>query len=417
MRAILIGVLTVAAFALIEGAFHTVRYFRERKQDELKRRLQTLGSGITTTTSLLRKGNLSGTPAVDAFLRTFSFSSKAELLLEQAEVAMTVAKLFTSSGMGFVVGGVLGLLSNMGVLLSFALAPLGAAVPFMYVMFMRDRRNNKLSEQLPAGGGRDALAHQHRVRAGLRGAEPGHAVRARRRADDEAGPQQPRSEDLRRVRHRAEGDGRQPGRDHREDRGDHPRPLPLLRQAAHADRRGPHVQLHPGRAAHPDGDLHRLHEPGVHAPAGHRPDRPRRRRLRRRDLAGGAAVDAPHDEGGRLAMGALEGMHWELGVAAGAGLLFVVALAAALRSLLSRGRDELVARIERTEAAGSTGTVRAAVEDAPENHSTSQALARFFRPVAWLARPGQAEELAKLRASLIRAGYRGEHSMEIFLGV
>src|SRR3569623_159781 len=140
MRAILIGVLTVAAFALIEGAFHTVRYFRERKQDELKRRLQTLVSGVTETTALLRKGNLSGNPAVDAFLRTFSFSSKAELLLEQAEVAMTVAKLFTSSGMGFEVGGVL---------LSFALAPLGAAVPFMYVMFMRDRRNNKLSEQLP----------------------------------------------------------------------------------------------------------------------------------------------------------------------------------------------------------------------------------------------------------------------------
>src|SRR3569833_3669399 len=106
MRAILIGVLTVAAFALIEGAFHTVRYIREREQDELKRRLQTLGSGVTETTSLLRKGNLSGNPAVDAFLRTFSFSSKAELLLEQAEVAMTVAKLFTSSGIGFVVGGV-----------------------------------------------------------------------------------------------------------------------------------------------------------------------------------------------------------------------------------------------------------------------------------------------------------------------
>jgi len=149
MRAILIGVLTVAAFALIEGLFHTVRYFRERNQDELKRRLQTLGSGIAESTSLLRKGNLSANPAVDALLRSFSFSTKAELLLEQAEVAITVAKLFTLSGIGFVVGAVLGLLSNMGVLLSLALAPLCAALPFMYAMFMRDRRNNKLSEQLP----------------------------------------------------------------------------------------------------------------------------------------------------------------------------------------------------------------------------------------------------------------------------
>jgi len=149
MRAILIGVLTVAAFALIEGLFHTIRYFRERRQDELKRRLQTLGSGVTESTSLLRKGNLSGNPAIDALLRSFSFSTKAELLLAQAEVAITVAKLFTLSGIGFVAGGVLGLLSNMGVLLSLALAPLGAAMPFMYAVFMRDRRNNKLSEQLP----------------------------------------------------------------------------------------------------------------------------------------------------------------------------------------------------------------------------------------------------------------------------
>ena len=149
MRAILIGVLTVAAFALIEGLFHTIRYFRERRQDELKRRLQTLGSGVTESTSLLRKGNLSGNPAIDALLRSFSFSTRAELLLEQAEVAITVAKLFTLSGVGFVAGGVLGLLSNMCVILSLALAPLGAALPFMYAMFMRDRRNNKLSEQLP----------------------------------------------------------------------------------------------------------------------------------------------------------------------------------------------------------------------------------------------------------------------------
>src|SRR4051812_5013487 len=117
-------------------------------------------------------------------------------------------------------------------------------------------------------------------------------------------------------------------------------------------------------------------------------------------------------------MGALASMHWELAVAAGAGMLFVVALAAALRSFLGRGHDEIVDRIERTVAAGNnTGVVRAAVDHEAEGHSTSQALARLFRPFAWLARPGQAEELAKLRAALIRGGYRGEHAMEIFLGV
>jgi len=149
MRAILIGVLTVAAFALIEGLFHTVRYFRERKHDELKRRLQTLGSGINETTSLLRRGNLSANPAVDALLRSFSFSARAEQLLEQGEVQITVARLFTFSGVGALLGAVLGLLSNLGVMLSLALAPMGAAAPIMYVMWKRGRRNNKLSEQLP----------------------------------------------------------------------------------------------------------------------------------------------------------------------------------------------------------------------------------------------------------------------------
>ncbi|HEY4185523.1 MAG TPA: type II secretion system F family protein [Polyangia bacterium] len=149
MRAILIGVITVATFALIEGLFHTIRYFRERKQDELKRRLQSLGSTSSETTSLLRKGNLSGNPALDALLRTFPLAARTEAMLEQAEVRITVARLFTIAGVGALVGAIAGLLSNMGYLLSLLLAPLGAIVPFMYVGFMRDRRNNKLSEQLP----------------------------------------------------------------------------------------------------------------------------------------------------------------------------------------------------------------------------------------------------------------------------
>jgi tight adherence protein C len=44
-------------------------------------------------------------------------------------------------------------------------------------------------------------------------------------------------------------------------------------------------------------------------------------------------------------------------------------------------------------------------------------LARVLRPLSWLARPGNSAELAQLRNSLIRGGYRGEHAMEIFLGV
>ena len=149
MRTILIGVVAVAGFALIEGLFHTLRYFRERKQDELRRRLQSLGSPTAGATSLLRQGNLSQSPAIDAVLRLFSATSRVEALLEQAEVRITVARLLTISGVGILLGLVLGMVSHMGPLMSLVLAPIGAVVPFGYVAFMRQRRSNKLSEQLP----------------------------------------------------------------------------------------------------------------------------------------------------------------------------------------------------------------------------------------------------------------------------
>lgn len=149
MRTILIGVVAVAGFALIEGLFHTIRYFRERKHDELRRRLQSLGNAAAGSTSLLRQGNLSHDPAIDAFLRLVPATSRIEALLEQAEVRITVARLMTISGVGILLGFVFGFLSSAGVLMSLLLAPLGGVLPFLFVSFMRQRRSNKLSEQLP----------------------------------------------------------------------------------------------------------------------------------------------------------------------------------------------------------------------------------------------------------------------------
>jgi tight adherence protein C len=109
------------------------------------------------------------------------------------------------------------------------------------------------------------------------------------------------------------------------------------------------------------------------------------------------------------------GARWELGLAGVAGMLFVVAVAGAVRAVMRR-RHEIVDRIERTiavHAGGDLGLINAT----PPTPPLSVALARVFRPMAWLARPARAEELAQLRGGLIRAGFRGEHTMEIFLGV
>jgi tight adherence protein B len=149
MRTILIVVVAVAGFAFIEGLFHTVRYFRERTHDELRRRLQSLGSAAPGAMSLLRQGNLSHNAAVDGVLRLFPSAARIEALLVQAEVRITVARLLSISGVGILMGCLLGFLSHFGLLMSLVLAPIGGVLPFGYVVFMRRRRSNKLSEQLP----------------------------------------------------------------------------------------------------------------------------------------------------------------------------------------------------------------------------------------------------------------------------
>src|SRR5688572_3211526 len=142
MRTILIGVIAVAGFALIEGMFHTLRYFRERNHDELRRRLQSLGVAAAGSTSLLREGNLSKSASIDAVLRMFPATARAKAMLGQAEVHMTVARRLSMSAVGILLGVVFGFLSNFGFLMSLVLAPVGAVLPFGYVAFKRTRRSN-----------------------------------------------------------------------------------------------------------------------------------------------------------------------------------------------------------------------------------------------------------------------------------
>lgn len=106
-------------------------------------------------------------------------------------------------------------------------------------------------------------------------------------------------------------------------------------------------------------------------------------------------------------------MRWELMAAAFAGMVFVVAVAAGIRARLVR-RDEIVERIGRV-VASSSQELRG--EGGASESDPQAALARLLRPVAWLARPTRSDELAQLRAKLVRGGLRGKHAMEVFLGV
>jgi tight adherence protein B len=141
----------VAGFALIEGLAHTYNYFRARRADELKRRLDMLGSDTRTGgMTLLRQGKLSSAPIVDAFLRGVPLAVRIEALLEQAEMRISVARLLTISGSAAGAGLLLGLLaSGSALLMSPLLGMFGAGAPFLFVLWARARRSRKISEQLP----------------------------------------------------------------------------------------------------------------------------------------------------------------------------------------------------------------------------------------------------------------------------
>ena len=149
MRAILIGVVTFAAVFLLEAVVQTLRFFADRKEDELKRRLQSLGTTEAAKFGLLRAGRLSASPVLDSILRGIPISQRLEDLLEQAEVGITVARLLAYCGVAALVLFTLGLVTAGGPLMSLILLPMGAALPIMVVSWKRGRRSRKLSEQLP----------------------------------------------------------------------------------------------------------------------------------------------------------------------------------------------------------------------------------------------------------------------------
>ena len=164
MKFILIGVIAFTAVAVLEALAYTLRYLKDRRRDELKRRLSALGSsesGGGVRAGLLRRGKLASSPAIDALLRSLKLSVRLEALLEQTELEMTVAQLLGLCGGGAFLGLVLGFLADAGFTI-FVPVVLFGLVPIFYVLFKRAQRSTRLSEQLP-----DALEMMARsLRAG-----------------------------------------------------------------------------------------------------------------------------------------------------------------------------------------------------------------------------------------------------------
>ena len=163
MKFILIGVCAITVFVLLEALVYTMRFLGDRRKDELKRRLSALGSGTSGGPQLgvLRIGKLAQNPAIDALLRSLKLSARMEGLLEQTELEMTVAQLLAYMLIGSILGFALAVIGSGGI--TFVIMPLlFGLLPLFFVMYKRNQRTTRLSQQLP-----DALEMMARsLRAG-----------------------------------------------------------------------------------------------------------------------------------------------------------------------------------------------------------------------------------------------------------
>jgi tight adherence protein B len=148
VKEVLVGLVAVAVVALIEGLVHTIRFFSDKQQDELRRRLQTLGGTDSAGLTLLRQGRLSSSSTIESLLRGIPLAERLELLIEQAQVDVTVARLIVFSIGGFLLGGCAGILLQ-GWIVGLLFAGIGLMMPVIIIYSIRERRSLKLSEQLP----------------------------------------------------------------------------------------------------------------------------------------------------------------------------------------------------------------------------------------------------------------------------
>ncbi len=108
-----------------------------------------------------------------------------------------------------------------------------------------------------------------------------------------------------------------------------------------------------------------------------------------------------------------------LGVASVAGMIFVIAVALGLRSMFS-GRNDVVDRL--AGRGGGDLDVYDRSGSYSGSHSTpreefTRKLASLLKPFSALAKPTKSDELSRARLNMIRAGLRGENSLEIFMGL
>jgi tight adherence protein C len=108
-----------------------------------------------------------------------------------------------------------------------------------------------------------------------------------------------------------------------------------------------------------------------------------------------------------------------IAVAAVAGMIFVIAIVAGLRSTFS-GRNDVVDRLGRVGRGNELDTFEGTgsySQPVKRKQDFGKTLAQLLRPFSAIAKPTKSDELSRARLNMIRAGLRGENSLEIFMGL
>ena len=127
------------------------------KAEETRKTLSRLEAIATTRSEgeleepldLRREEQLSQIPWVDRVLKQTDITNKLRLMLAQADLKWTVARLLLMSLFAFLLFGYVIYLRTEAVLLAMLVGLVGASLPFIFVRWKRGKRFDKIREQLP----------------------------------------------------------------------------------------------------------------------------------------------------------------------------------------------------------------------------------------------------------------------------
>jgi len=142
----------IAVVLLIEGTYMSWNAAKGPEAERVARRLRMMSAGAHTdqqTASLIKQRLLADSPALQKLLLQLPRVQLLDRLLEQSGMDWSVADLLGLSGLGLVLGGVVGLWLGLPGPLLLAVAVVGLALPLLLVLRAKAKRLARLGAQLP----------------------------------------------------------------------------------------------------------------------------------------------------------------------------------------------------------------------------------------------------------------------------